>query len=66
MIFQKIRFVRLNNLLLSSDADMIQKNALEGDLLMPTQLLDVSEHARVRITAEPQREPHKKAGYIFS
>ncbi len=70
---------RLNNLTLSSDADMIQKIALEGDKLMPrvieaiyevgvlkpTQPLDISEHTQVRISIEQQHEPYKKAEYIF-
>ncbi len=72
--------VRPNNLTFSSDADMIQKIALEADKLLPsvieamyeggvlkpTQPLDISEHTRVRITIELQDEPSKKAEHILT
>ena len=79
LIFQQVGFVQLNNLTLSSNADIIQKIAVKGDKLMPrvieaiyeggvlkpTQPLDISEHTRVRIRVEQQDEPYKKAEYIF-
>jgi len=38
----------------------------EGGVLKPAQPLDISEHARVQITIDPQDEPRKKAEHILA